>query len=111
MLIYTLYVMEAEVWPFGLNVKAMLFECQNFAFPDFVKGFSGGLYSMLLPPPSEARGGYTKSIQGLDSHFWVLNDHNNHLAIIQLIHFPDNPDQKWGVQNDRLNKVFKTKPD
>ena len=56
-------------------------------------------------------GGYTKSIQGLDNHFWSLNDHNNHLAIIQLIHFPDAPDQKLGVQNDRLDKVFKTEPD
>ena len=65
----------------------------------------------LLTPPSEARGGYTKSIQGLDSHFSLLNDHNNHLAIMKLIHFPDTHDQKWGVQNDRLDKVFKTEPD
>ena len=48
----------------------------------------------LLTPPSEARGGYTKSIQGLDSHFSHQNDHNNHLAIMKLIHFQDPPDQK-----------------
>ena len=65
----------------------------------------------LLTPPSEARGGYTKSIQGLDTHFSPENDHNNHLAIMKLIHFPDTHDQKWGVQNDRLDKVFKTEPD
>ena len=65
----------------------------------------------LLTPPSEARGGYTKSIQGLDTHFSPENDHNNHLAIMKLIHFPDAPDQKLGVQNDRLHKGFKTVPD
>ena len=65
----------------------------------------------LLTPPSEARGGYTKSIQGLDRHFWPQNDHNNHLAIMKLIHFPDAHDQKWGVQNDLLDKGFKTVPD
>ena len=64
-----------------------------------------------LTPLSEARGGYTKSIQGLDVHFWSLNDHNNHLAIIKIIHFPDALNQKLGVQNDRLDKVFKTEPD
>ena len=56
-------------------------------------------------------GGYTKSIQGLDSHFSLLNDHNNHLAIMKLIHFSDAPDQKWEVQNDLLDKGFKTEPD
>ena len=30
---------------------------------------------------------------------------------MKLIHFPDTHDQKWGVQNDRLDKVFKTEPD
>ena len=30
---------------------------------------------------------------------------------MKLIHFPDAPNQKLGVQNDRLNKVFKTEPD
>ena len=66
---------------------------------------------VFINPPSESRGGYTKSIQGLDTHFSGVNDHNNHLAIIQLIHFPDAPDQKLGVQNDLLDKVFKTEPD
>ena len=65
----------------------------------------------LLTPLSEVRGGYTKSLQVLVSHFWRQNDHNNHLAIIKLIHFPDAPDQKWGVQNGRLNKAFKNEPD
>ena len=74
-------------------------------FPIFVSD----LY--LLTPPSEAREGYTKSIQGLVRHFSPQNDHNNHLAIIQLIHFPDAPNQKLGVQNDWLDKVFKTEPD
>ena len=56
-------------------------------------------------------GGYTKSIQGLYVHFWSLNDHNNHLAIMKLIYFPDAADQKLGVQNDRLDKGFKTVPE
>ena len=30
---------------------------------------------------------------------------------MKLIHFPDAPDQKWGVQNDLLDKGFKTVPD
>ena len=30
---------------------------------------------------------------------------------MKLIHFPDAPNQKLGVQNDRLDKVFKTEPD
>ena len=30
---------------------------------------------------------------------------------MKLIHFPDTHDQKWGVQNDRLDKAFKTEPD
>ena len=41
-----------------------------------------------------ARGGYIKSIQGLEDHFSTQNEHNDHLAIIKLIHFPDAPDQK-----------------
>ena len=65
----------------------------------------------VINPLSEARGGYTKSIQVLVLHFWTQNDHNNHLAIMKLIHFPDAPNHKLGVQNDRLDKVFKTKPD
>ena len=48
----------------------------------------------LLTPPSEAMGGYTKSIQVLVSHFSPQNDLNNHLAIMKIIHFPDAPDQK-----------------
>ena len=48
----------------------------------------------LLTPLSEASGGYTKSIQGLEGHFSPQNDHNNQLAIIKLIHFQDAPDQK-----------------
>ena len=66
---------------------------------------------VIINPPSEAMGGYTKSIQGLDIHFSTQNDQNNHLAIMKLIHFPDTHDQKWGVQNDRLDKAFKTEPD
>ena len=50
--------------------------------------------SLIITLPSEARGCYTKSIQGLERHFSPQNDHNNHLAIIKLIHFPDAPDQK-----------------
>ena len=65
----------------------------------------------FINPPSKARGGYTKAIQGLEDHFSHQNDHNSHLAIIKLIHFPDAPNQKLGVQNDRLDKVFKTEPD
>ena len=30
---------------------------------------------------------------------------------MKLIHFQDAPNQKLGVQNDRLDKVFKTEPD
>ena len=30
---------------------------------------------------------------------------------MKLIHFPDALNQKLGVQNDRLDKVFKTEPD
>ena len=30
---------------------------------------------------------------------------------MKLIHFPDAPDQKLGVQNDHLDKVFKTEAD
>ena len=30
---------------------------------------------------------------------------------MKLIHFPDAHDQKLGVENDRLDKVFKTEPD
>ena len=30
---------------------------------------------------------------------------------MKLIHFPDAPDQKWGVQNDLLDKGFRTVPD
>ena len=48
----------------------------------------------LLTTSSEARWGYTKSIQVLVFHFSFQNDHNNHLAIIKLIHFRDAPDQK-----------------
>ena len=49
-------------------------------------------------------GGYIKSIQGLEDHFSTQNEHNDHLAIIKLIHFPGAQYQKWGVQNDRLDK-------
>ena len=30
---------------------------------------------------------------------------------MKSIHFPDAHDQKWGVQNNRLEKIFKTEPD
>ena len=33
------------------------------------------------------------------------------IIIIIKIHFPDAPDQKWGVQNDRLDKVYKMEQD
>ena len=49
---------------------------------------------------SESSGGYTKSLQVLEAHFSLQNDHNNHLAIIKSIHFPYVPDQKWGVKNN-----------
>ena len=61
----------------------------------------------LLTPTIEASGGYTKSLHVLDQHFWPQNEH----SIIKLIHFPDSSDQKWGVQNDRLDKVYKMEQD
>ena len=39
-------------------------------------------------------GWYTKSLQVIVSHFLPQNYHNNHLATIKLIHFPDAPDKK-----------------
>ena len=48
---------------------------------------------VLSTTTSEASGSYAKSLQGLEDHFSPQNDHNNHLAIIKLIHFPDAHDQ------------------
>ena len=57
---------------------------------------------LLLTPTSEASGGYTKSLQGLDT-FW------GKIIILwsKAINFPDAPDQKWGVQNDWLIRATK----
>ena len=67
------------------------FDICKFEFADYLRKEK---YAIFEKSRSGARGGYTKSIQVLVLHFWTQNDHNNHLAIMKLIHFPDAPDQK-----------------
>ena len=61
----------------------------------------------IINPHERCELGFTKSLQVLVCHFSPENDQNDHFAIIKSIHFPDAPDQKWGVQNDWLDKGHK----